>query len=49
MLLAEVVQLWLSAYVFDFFDVLAGMCGTVLATLLLSRYSHDTHAATANT
>ena len=36
MLLAEIVQIWLPAYVFDPLDILAGTIGAAVATLLLS-------------
>jgi hypothetical protein len=39
MLLAEIVQIWLPAYVFDPLDVLAGTIGAAVVTLLLSRSS----------
>jgi hypothetical protein len=39
MLLLEVVQLWMPGYVFDPFDVLAGMCGVALISAILYRLS----------
>jgi hypothetical protein len=43
MLLLEVVQLLLPGYVFDSFDVLAGLCGAALMALFLSRRTQSAH------
>jgi hypothetical protein len=43
MLLLEVIQLLLPRYVFDLFDVLAGVCGAALMAMFLSRRAPSAH------
>jgi hypothetical protein len=47
MTLIEAIQLWLPKYVFDSRDVLAGLFGTVLLTIVLSLYSRRARAVSA--
>jgi hypothetical protein len=43
-LLVELIQLWLPNYVFDSHDMLAGLFGVALVTMLLSLYSLRTRS-----
>ena len=43
MLLVELMQLWLPGYVFDPLDVLAGICGAALITIILNRFAPRAH------
>jgi len=43
MLLLEVIQLLLPGYVFDPFDIFAGVCGAALTAMFLARRARNNH------